>query len=665
MFAVWSVWPVCCHFGVIVITAFVAPEYKLALIANEFESTKLSEKGDVYSIGVIVFILMTLMTDRLHLANFFLAPKSKNHMAYLVHLKDQITSMTSSANYSKELVNISVQMLHPSPERRPSIKQLIDRLFFEFNQDLPPPKTEKQSIFQLFTSVSEQEELILATPEVPDNDQIVKIRDKTIKIKNRSIEQFAEMHIIRTSKILMEGTLRKIKRKKAVYRYYYLTECNFLYSCLSEHNPSTVTRKIKLIPNAFTITMKGSGFVLANSDVKFFLEPETKATRDLWVKTLKQLSYNPKALPLEVHTSQIDTNSSRLLFTESESEINEEYEKQFETIKAIDNLPLVKHDSISVVNKIGSGSFGSVSIIDMMNVPASSPLSSSPSLLSSSPSRSLFSSSPSRSFISPNRSTSTRLAMKSMSVELEPNEFELFYSDLRRVLTLSHSHLMKLKGISYETNQICFIYDYFSMGSIGSLLTNGAIVFRTRLDVMCKVAQALAYMHSKNVTHENLKPNNILIQQNCSDVSVTDFSFTSLRTKLLGKTSYNIMFQYIPPEKYNRGVSSGILHMEKAGDVYTFGIIMAEWITGSVWSVGKHLATDIMQKVKDGQRPELPSAATMVQQRRLSGQSGEMEAYEQVTKLLQTCWASDPDQRPSFSQITAQLTKVQQTAVCK
>lgn len=563
---------------------------------------------------------MTLMTDSLHLANFFLAPRTKNYVAYLAHLKDQITSMTADADYSKSLINFVVRMLHPSPDRRASIKQLTDSLFFEFNQDLPPQKQQdqKQSIFQIFQSASESEEELQITSTDFSGNTIVKIRDKTIKIKNHSVEQFAEMHIIRNSKIIMEGTMKKIKRKKSVPRYFYLTECNFMYCCLSELNPSTVTRKIKLIPNAFSVTLKGTGFKLATKDVTFLLEPEPKSMRDLWIKTLTSLSYNPKALPLEVHTSDIDTSSSRLLLRDAELETFEEFEKQYETIKSIEKLTMLDQDSISIVNHIGSGSFGSVSIISALN-----------------------------------SGINERLAMKCMSVELESSEFEHFYSDLKCALNLNHDGILKIKAIGFKRNQICLFYDYVSLGTLSSLLSIG-IPFKTKLDVMHKAAQALMYLHSKDIVHENLKPNNILVGKDFSNIVVTDFGFASLKMKLLGKTPYNILFQYLPPERMN--ITSKDSDIDKAGDVFSFAVIMSEWLTGRPWVMDKLFPMEIMQKIKDGSRPELPSSEAMLNQKRI--QENEREVYDAMIKMLEQCWVSDPLQRLTFAQVVSHMNDV-------
>ena len=74
-----------------------------------------------------------------------------------------------------------------------------------------------------------------------------------------------------------------------------------------------------------------------------------------------------------------------------------------------------------------------------------------------------------------------------------------------------------------------------------------------------------------------------------------------------------------------------------AGDVYAFGVLMVEVLTGSPALAG--VPTDeVARAVKTGNRPAIP---------------GDIPA--DVASLITACWAQDAAARPTFAEIVAKL----------
>jgi serine/threonine protein kinase len=90
---------------------------------------------------------------------------------------------------------------------------------------------------------------------------------------------------------------------------------------------------------------------------------------------------------------------------------------------------------------------------------------------------------------------------------------------------------------------------------------------------------------------------------------------------------------YAPPEVLANPCSA----RTAAGDVYAFGILMLEIATREVaMQVAEYGA--VVHFVLGGRRPEVPASTPA--------------AY---AALIRSCWAQEPDTRPSFAEISASL----------
>ena len=116
--------------------------------------------------------------------------------------------------------------------------------------------------------------------------------------------------------------------------------------------------------------------------------------------------------------------------------------------------------------------------------------------------------------------------------------------------------------------------------------------FQSTLDVLLQVAEAMNYLHEKNIVHEDLEPSNILM--NCYPlkhsgaqfyvVKVCDFSM-SQRVHSLGATMdcWVGTSRYSAPEvldfQYHRTGGKPPEHPKKV-DVYSFGVVAYQVLTG-------------------------------------------------------------------------------------
>lgn len=99
-------------------------------------------------------------------------------------------------------------------------------------------------------------------------------------------------------------------------------------------------------------------------------------------------------------------------------------------------------------------------------------------------------------------------------------------------------------------------------------------------------------------------------------------------------------------------------HSSKAGDVYSFGIILWELLMMQrPWS-GTHLSM-IQHLVQSGTRPDFPRNL-----KELPGAQANrsLPAAEEYIKLMERCWDERVEMRPNFEQIVEELEQIEQSA---
>jgi serine/threonine protein kinase len=142
------------------------------------------------------------------------------------------------------------------------------------------------------------------------------------------------------------------------------------------------------------------------------------------------------------------------------------------------------------------------------------------------------------------------------------------------------------------------------------------------------IVVGMNYIHSCRVVHRNLKPSNILFNDD-HRVRIADFGLSRLQeldvtlTRGFGTPLYMAPELFAPEPQYT-----------ESADVYSFGLILYEIVVGDGALSSPERVRETYSLLAKGNRPEIPESV-------LSG----------VRKLIGRCWARDPESRPTFGQI--------------
>ncbi|XP_003745554.2 interleukin-1 receptor-associated kinase 4 [Galendromus occidentalis] len=169
-----------------------------------------------------------------------------------------------------------------------------------------------------------------------------------------------------------------------------------------------------------------------------------------------------------------------------------------------------------------------------------------------------------------------RIDGEDMAVKFSKQDIKQIANEIEMLNTFDHPNVLSLYGIALgEGESFCLITRYMRNGSLQELLLKQPPVeWPLRFRILRDVAAGLEYVHSFNVEHRDVKPANILLDENMNAV-LADFG--TARKKFTDSTEvtqhYAGSLDYMAPE-----VRNGIVDL--ASDVFSFGVVALEIFTG-------------------------------------------------------------------------------------
>ncbi|CAL0313699.1 unnamed protein product [Lupinus luteus] len=225
---------------------------------------------------------------------------------------------------------------------------------------------------------------------------------------------------------------------------------------------------------------------------------------------------------------------------------------------------------------------------------------------------------------------------------------------------VNHPNLVKLLGycsVDGERGiQLLLVYEFMPNRSLEDHLFNKAfppLPWKTRLEIMLGAARGLAYLHEGleiQVIYRDFKSSNVLLDMDFHP-KLSDFGLaregpqgdqTHVSTAVVGTHGY------AAPEYIETG------HLKVQSDMYTFGVVLYEILTGRRSLERNHPRAE--QKLLDWvkQYPADTNRFSMIMDPRLTKQYSP-GAARKIAKLADSCLKKIPEDRPSMNQIVETL----------
>ncbi|KAM7268045.1 hypothetical protein ACFE04_010211 [Oxalis oulophora] len=215
-----------------------------------------------------------------------------------------------------------------------------------------------------------------------------------------------------------------------------------------------------------------------------------------------------------------------------------------------------------------------------------------------------------------------------------------FWKEAHMLGQLHHPNIVAFYGVVSDgpVTNLATVTEYLVNGSLKQVLKrkDRTIDRRKRLILAMGAAFGMEYLHEKNIVHFDLKSHNFLVNMRDPQrpiCKIGDLGLSKIKQRTLVSGGVRGTIPWMAPELLN----SKNLVTEKV-DVYSFGIVMWELLTGEEPYANMRSEEIIAGIIMGSLRPEIPTWCDPA-----------------WGSLMERCWSSDPNSRPSFTEIAKEL----------
>lgn len=199
-----------------------------------------------------------------------------------------------------------------------------------------------------------------------------------------------------------------------------------------------------------------------------------------------------------------------------------------------------------------------------------------------------------------------------------------FRTEAQSAAGLEHPNIVNIYDVGSEDGLYFIVMEYVEGITLKTYIEKkGQLTFKESVSIAIQVARGIEAAHNKQITHRDIKPQNIIISTE-GKVKVTDFGIA--RAASSNTISSDVMgsVHYSSPEQARNGFVDG------RSDIYSLGIVMYEMVTGRVPFDGDTMVAVAIQHLQE----EITPPSTYASNLPIS-----------LEKIILKCTQKNPDRR--------------------
>jgi Tol biopolymer transport system component len=191
----------------------------------------------------------------------------------------------------------------------------------------------------------------------------------------------------------------------------------------------------------------------------------------------------------------------------------------------------------------------------------------------------------------------------------DPQFRDRFDREARSISQLDHPHVCALYDVGDQSGTSYLVMQYLEGETLADRLAKGALPIDQALQIAIHIADALVAAHKVGIVHRDLKPGNVMLSK--TGAKLLDFGLAKTGVAVVGAPSQSMptappitqpgsilgTFQYMAPEQIE-GQDA-----DARTDIFAFGVVVYEMVTGRKAFAGKTSASLIGAILKDQPPP--------------------------------------------------------------
>jgi len=198
-----------------------------------------------------------------------------------------------------------------------------------------------------------------------------------------------------------------------------------------------------------------------------------------------------------------------------------------------------------------------------------------------------------------------------------------FLQEAKAAAALNHNNICTIYGVDESDGTMFIAMEFIEGGILREKIPFARI--DDALTIAMQIGEALQEAHTKGIVHRDVKADNVMLTSR-GQAKVMDFGLAKLKGSLkLTKTSSTIgTLAYMAPEQIQGG------DVDNRSDIFSFGVLLFEMLTGKLPFRGEHEAAMVYSIVND--EPE-------------NIQKYRSEVSAELTLIIEKALEKDPNDR--------------------
>jgi hypothetical protein len=174
-----------------------------------------------------------------------------------------------------------------------------------------------------------------------------------------------------------------------------------------------------------------------------------------------------------------------------------------------------------------------------------------------------------------------------------------FRHEAKVLAQLAHPGIVHVYDFLEEKGRFWIVIELVRGGELSDLLTErGIIPVAETAQLGRQMAEAMAYAHARGVVHRDFKPSNVMLTAGGSP-KITDFGLAKLAESRQRTQAGTVLGSplYMSPEQAEGRES------DSRSDIYSFGVVLYQMLTGKVPFQGEHFTSVLSQHISSDPLP--------------------------------------------------------------